>query len=75
VTGADPTATFVFEGLVTWMNTALFATLPDPAVTFPDTVNVPAPVTELGETMTVTESDAATVVNGTSKSSERSSET
>lgn len=38
------------------MNTAVLATLPDPAVTLPETVNVV--VTELGETETVTASAA-----------------
>jgi hypothetical protein len=62
------------EGLATRMKTAVLATLPDAAVTVPDTVNVPEPVTELGATLTVTESVAASAANGETSTMERVSE-
>jgi hypothetical protein len=62
---ADATATLEFDGLNTLMKTAVLATLPEAAVTVPLTVNVPAPVTEIGVTLTVTKSEAADVLRGT----------
>ena len=38
--------------------------MPEAAVTDPETVNLPEPVTDSGETDTVTESVAAVAVNG-----------
>lgn len=45
--------------------------MPDAAVTFPATVTVPAPVTEVGVTVTETESVAAETANDTMHNSTR----
>jgi hypothetical protein len=64
---ADATATLLFDGLKMLRKTAVLAMFPDAAVTVPDTENVPAPETELGTTLMVTESEAATAFDGTSR--------
>jgi len=62
---AGATATDEFDGFATRMKTAVPDTLPDAAVTAPDTVKVPEPTTEDGATDTVTESLAAAAFSGT----------
>ncbi|MDV3277822.1 MAG: hypothetical protein LYZ69_05070 [Nitrososphaerales archaeon] len=74
MTGALPTVAVLPLGLATLMNTAVLATLPDAAVTLPETVNMPAPVTVVGETATVTTSEAAVAASGVMKSNARSSD-
>ncbi len=54
--------------------TPVFETSPEPAVTAPETVNVPEPVTDCGATLTVTESAAAVAVSGAAVSSKRSAQ-
>ena len=68
-TSADRTATLEFDGFDTSMKAAVPATLPVAAVTVPETVNVPEPLTELGATLTVTESVWANTIIGDASTS------
>jgi hypothetical protein len=54
------------------MKTAELATFPDAAVTVPETSYVPEPVTVVGETVTVTASEAATAASGATRRNARS---
>jgi hypothetical protein len=71
LTGADPTMTLAPEGLATWTKTAVPVTSPDPAVTLPETVNDLASATELGDTVTETESGEAATIKGAANTSDR----
>jgi len=75
LTRALPTVAVLLLGLATLMKTAVLVTLPDAAVTFPDTVNAPAAVTDVGVTETETESVAAEAANGRKHSNTRSRDT
>ena len=61
LTCAEPTATLEPEGLAIRTKTAVPLTLPEAAVTLPETVIFPPVVTEEGEALTVTESTAVVV--------------
>jgi hypothetical protein len=63
-TAADAAAVLFFTGFCTNTKTAVPFTLPEAAVTAPETVKLPEPVTVVGETATVTESEAAVAVDG-----------
>ncbi|MDV3244271.1 MAG: hypothetical protein LYZ66_03730 [Nitrososphaerales archaeon] len=54
--------------------TAVLTTFPDAAVTLPETLNLPEPVTVVGEIVTVTESEAAVAPSGTTTMNARSSD-
>jgi hypothetical protein len=75
VTVASATATFVLDGLATWMNTAVPEAVPEAAVTVPETVKEPVPLTIGGDTLTVTWSPCATAVRGATDNSNTARET